>query len=187
MGEIIRLEKRDGRPFVQVDKTSVRDPRLSLKATGLLTMLLSFPNDWRIDHRALARMKPDGEHTFRAALKELEKCGYLKRKRVSDSRGRWSWEHTLYEVSESNPARVAETATRSPSRDSPSGGKPSRGKRDSNREVRQIKDSPSRENQHSGKPEERGRLEEVTAHDCDLCTNGWIKGDDERHERCPAW
>lgn len=178
---IIRVRKRE-LPFVQVEKTSVKDPRLSLKASGLLTLLLSFPDDWSIDHRSLARMKPDGAYTFRQALGELEKFGYLKRKRVSDSRGRWTWEQHLHEVSETNPLRVAETNTReSPSRGSPSVGKPSRGNRDSKREVRQIGD-PSRGNQHS----EGARHEVVVVHDCDDCDNGWVDTG-EGSVKCPIW
>jgi hypothetical protein len=182
---IIRVKKR-GLPFVQVEKGSVKDPRLSLKATGLLTLLLSFPDDWRIDHRALARMKPDGEHTFRQALKELETCGYLTRKRVSDSRGQWSWEQHLYEVSESTPpTRVSKTATRdAPSDDSPSRGFPSRGNRDSKREVRRSSNSPSRENQHSEGP----RHDLVSrCPGCADCKGGYIYFDDGSFKAvCPG-
>ena len=103
---IIRVVKHD--KYVVVDKDSVEDPRLTFKATGLLTFLLGKPNDWTISYRGLAKMKADGEHSIRQALKELARFGYLHRQRVQQADGTFAWEQILYEVpSVENPRTVA--------------------------------------------------------------------------------
>jgi hypothetical protein len=44
-GDIISVE-RHNRDFVMIDNSAVQDPNLSLKATGLLSLLISYPSNW---------------------------------------------------------------------------------------------------------------------------------------------
>ena len=84
-----------------------------MKATGLLALLLSFPDDWSIDHRDLARRKTDGFDSVRRCLRELEACGYLKRERIQDPiSGKWGWIHTLYEIPEGGYPHLGERGPR---------------------------------------------------------------------------
>ena len=60
----------------------LRDTRLSLKAIGLFSIILSLPPEWDFSIAGLAAITKDGIATVRAALNELEANGYLTRKRV---------------------------------------------------------------------------------------------------------
>jgi hypothetical protein len=92
---IIRVEHKD--KFVMVRNRTVRDRRLSYKATGLLVYLLSMPDDTRVDRAALAQGKRDGEVAVRSALKELAEAGYLVHRKIQNERGRWLTEAVVYE------------------------------------------------------------------------------------------
>lgn len=91
---IVRVSKRER--FVVMDKTGLEDPRLSFKTKGLLAYLLAKPDNWTINYRQLVKVGPDGKSLVLSALKELEKYGYLQRRRVNTSEG-YRWEQTLYE------------------------------------------------------------------------------------------
>ncbi len=66
----------------------LRDPNLSNKARGLLSTMLSLPENWDYTTRGLARICKDGVDGITAQLKELEQYGYLVRHRVRDAGGR---------------------------------------------------------------------------------------------------
>lgn len=67
--------------FTQVPNAWVRDKRLSRRARGLLVELLSHSIGWEITIDSLMEVGPEGRDALRAAIKELEACGYLKRDR----------------------------------------------------------------------------------------------------------
>ena len=60
----------------------LRDTRLSLKAIGLFSIILSLPPEWKFSIAGLATITKDGITSVRGALNELEQNGYLTRKRV---------------------------------------------------------------------------------------------------------
>ena len=77
----------------------LRDTRLSLKAIGLFSIILSLPPEWDFSIAGLAAIIKDGIATVRAALNELEACGYLTRRRLRSEDGRLeSSEYTFYEI-----------------------------------------------------------------------------------------
>lgn len=65
--------------FTQIPNDWVRDSRLSLKAIGLLTQLMSHRPGWNMSVSSLARFNKTGVDTIKSAVKELELYGYLKR------------------------------------------------------------------------------------------------------------
>jgi hypothetical protein len=65
--------------FTQIPNEWVRDSRLSLKAIGLLTQLMSHSPGWNMSISSLARFNKTGIDTIKTAVKELEVHGYLKR------------------------------------------------------------------------------------------------------------
>lgn len=65
--------------FTQIPNDWVRDARLSLKAIGLLTQLMSHRPGWNMSVSSLARFNKTGIDTIKSAVKELELYGYLKR------------------------------------------------------------------------------------------------------------
>ena len=76
----------------------LRDPCLSNKSRGLLSTMLSLPEDWDYTTRGLAKICKDGVAGITAQLKELEQYGYLIRHRIRDSNGRIvDMEYVIYE------------------------------------------------------------------------------------------
>lgn len=90
----IRVSKRTR--FTVIDRATVNDADLSYRARGVLLWLLDKPDDWHTDSSAIARAstgeRNEGRDAIRAALKELEACGYLTRERKRDKFGRWTTE-----------------------------------------------------------------------------------------------
>lgn len=95
---IIRVEKHT-KNFVILDKSFLEDKRLSFKAKGILTYLLSKPDNWIVRVNELISASTDGEASIRSALKELEVCGYYKKYRVRTEDGSKiaRWESVIYE------------------------------------------------------------------------------------------
>ena len=55
-----------------------KDRRLSLKAKGLLSEMLSLPDDWDYSLAGLVAINKEEEHAIKSALVELKECGYLR-------------------------------------------------------------------------------------------------------------
>ena len=93
---IFRVEKV--KDYTTISNYHLRDKRLSLKAKGLLTMILALPEDWNFTIRGLSAICKEGVESIGTALKELEKGGYLVRKRVRGADGRMNdTEYNFYE------------------------------------------------------------------------------------------
>ena len=84
-------------PVIRVNKTKdytvmanyhFRDKNLSLKAKGLLSMMLSLPDGWGYSVEGLVKLSADGRESIMATLKELEKFKYLKRSQSRDKSGK---------------------------------------------------------------------------------------------------
>ena len=65
----------------------LQNEHLSLKAMGLMSKLLSLPDDWNFSVRGIAAICKDGYESVRTAFLELEKEGYIVRRRLRDQRG----------------------------------------------------------------------------------------------------
>lgn len=63
---------------------------MSLKAKGLLSLMLSLPDDWDYSIAGLVTLSKDGKDSVMSALKELENNHYLRRTRTTDEAGRFS-------------------------------------------------------------------------------------------------
>lgn len=72
---VFRVEKT--KDFTVMSNCHLRDVELSLKAKGLLSLMLSLPEDWDYTTKGLARICKDGVDSITSALKELENHGYL--------------------------------------------------------------------------------------------------------------
>lgn len=77
---VIRATK--DKDFTVMSIHHLRDTRLSLKAIGLFSIILSLPPEWKFSVAGLAAITKDGITSVRGALNELEQNGYLTRKRV---------------------------------------------------------------------------------------------------------
>ena len=76
-----------------------RNRGLSLKAMGLLSLMLSLPDTWDYSLKGLATICGDGLTSVRAGIIELEKHGYVVRNRLRDEHGRLAeTENTIFEI-----------------------------------------------------------------------------------------
>lgn len=104
MSNVIRVVKNCN--YTTLSNYHFRDRRLSWKAKGLLSTMLSLPDDWNYTIEGLASLSDDGIKATNSGLAELEKCGYLVRKQLRDDNGHFiAMEYTIYEqsVSPDNP------------------------------------------------------------------------------------
>jgi hypothetical protein len=86
------------RRFTQIENDILRDDRLSFRAHGLHTYLLSFPPDWHFDLNWVADRVKDGISAIRAAINELISFGYVRRIiRRSPSGQFQAWDYEVYE------------------------------------------------------------------------------------------
>ena len=83
---VFRIEKT--RDYTVMSNHHLRNARLSLKSKGLLSMMLSLPEDWNYTTRGLAKICKEGTDSIGSALKELERAGYIVRNRLRDSKGK---------------------------------------------------------------------------------------------------
>ena len=93
---VCRVEKNKN--YTTMSNFHLRDRNLSNKARGLLSTMLSLPEDWDYTTRGLALICKDGVDSITAQLKELEQYGYLSRRRLRDENGRITdMEYVIYE------------------------------------------------------------------------------------------
>lgn len=74
---VIRVEK--SRNYSVISNVHLRDRELSLKAKGLLSLILSLPDNWQYSVNGLAAITKEGRTGIMSALRELERAGYLTR------------------------------------------------------------------------------------------------------------
>ena len=72
---VYRVERT--RDYTVMSNYHLKDTSLSLKAKGLLSMFLSFPEDWNYSTRGLAAICKEGVDAIGSTIKELEKAGYI--------------------------------------------------------------------------------------------------------------
>jgi len=77
---IIRAKHDKKHPFTRISNEALRDPRLSWKAKGLLTFILSNKSNWKIWPKELSNHAKDGLTSTMSALRELIRTGYIERK-----------------------------------------------------------------------------------------------------------
>lgn len=74
-----------------------RDQRLSLKAKGLLSQMLSLPEDWDFTVAGLVCINKESKSAIQSTLKELEEAGYLVRTRTKNKKGQFDYIYDIYE------------------------------------------------------------------------------------------
>lgn len=79
---VVRAPK--DRDFTVISNYCFKDKRLSLKAKGLLSIMLSLPESWSYSVNGLVTLSKDGKASVFSAIGELEKYGYLVRYKLID-------------------------------------------------------------------------------------------------------
>ena len=93
---IYRIHKEDN--YVIVDKAFLLNEKISLKAKGLLALLLSYPDDWQFYEAEIVQHAADKVNSLKSGLKELIENGYIVRKHAKDEKGKFKcFEYHIYE------------------------------------------------------------------------------------------
>ncbi len=93
---VFRVEHIDD--YTVMSNIHLRDKNLSLKAKGLLSLMLSLPDDWEYTLTGLAAINRESKDAIRSAIHELEVAGYVRRRQTVDARGKFSRsEYIVYE------------------------------------------------------------------------------------------
>ena len=93
---VYRVERT--RDYTVMSNHHLKDTSLSLKAKGLLSLMLSLPDDWNFNMRGLSSICKEGLEAIGNALKELEKAGYMVRNQLRGANGRITdTEYIIYE------------------------------------------------------------------------------------------
>ena len=103
---IVRAPRPDR--YAIIGNDVLRDKRLSFRARGVLTYLLSMPDNWQTSSERIAKESTEGRDAIRAALRELESAGYLVRRRYQDDAGRWKTELLIWDHPTDEPALAGE-------------------------------------------------------------------------------
>lgn len=133
---VFRVQKT--RDYTVMANHHLRDTTLSLKAKGLLSLMLSLPDDWDYTTRGLSVICKDGVDGINSGIHELEQRGYVTRCRVRNERGQLTdTEYTIWEAPQPDSGMVLDE----PKQENPSMKKPDREK-------------PKRENPRQASPEQ---------------------------------
>ena len=164
---VFRIERT--RDYTVMSNHHLRNEKLSLKAKGLLSMMLSLPEDWNYTTRGLAKICKEGVDAIGGALRELETAGYIVRHQLRNRQGRISdTEYVIYEQPQPKnpdtpPPDTASPDTENPDMDKPDTEKPAELNIEKSNTQKSIThgsstDSiPFREKTAAGPPERKGR------------------------------
>ena len=115
---VFRIERT--RDYTVMSNHHLRDKALSLKSKGLLSMMLSLPEDWNYTTRGLAKICKEGVDAIGGALRELEAAGYVVRHQLRDRQGRISdTEYVIYEQPQPKAPDTPQPDTASPDTENP--------------------------------------------------------------------
>ena len=117
---VFRIERT--RDYTVMSNHHLRNANLSLKAKGLLSMMLSLPEEWNYTTRGLAAICKEGVDAIGSALKELETAGYIVRRQLRGTNGRIT--DTEYVIYEQPQPDMSQPDTASPDTENPDMVKP---------------------------------------------------------------
>lgn len=92
---VFRINK--DKNYTVMSNYHLKDVSMSLKAKGLLSLMLSLPENWDYSVNGLVAICKESIKTIRSTLAELETLDYLKRNRVQGADGKFDYEYQIYE------------------------------------------------------------------------------------------
>lgn len=93
---VIRVNKTKN--YTVLSNYHFKEKKMSLKAKGLLSLMLSLPDDWNYSVSGLVALSKDGKDSVMSALSELEKFGYLIRTKTQNEKGQFNGiEYNIFE------------------------------------------------------------------------------------------
>lgn len=120
---VFRVERT--RDYTVMSNHHLRDKNLSLKAKGLLSQMLSLPEDWDYTLAGLSHINRESKDAIRSAVNELEKAGYVQRRQTTDASGKFSTnEYIIHECPVLPEPSLEKPSSENPTTDNPSTEKP---------------------------------------------------------------
>ena len=127
---VFRVERNKG--YTVMSNHHLRNKDLSLKAKGLLSQMLSLPENWDYTLKGLSLINRESIDAIRTAVWELEKAGYITRQQNRDGKGKMAdMIYTIYEQPQPRPEQPDKAAPglenpvlENPTSDNPTPGKP---------------------------------------------------------------
>lgn len=95
---VFRVEKSSN--YTVISNYHLKEKNMSLKAKGLMTIMLSLPENWDYSIEGLVKLSSDGETAIRSTLKELEEFHYLRRKPIRENGKIIDWQYCIFEKPE---------------------------------------------------------------------------------------
>ena len=121
---VFRVERTHD--YTVMSNHHLKNSQLSLKAKGLLSMMLSFPDEWNYSERGLASICKEGVDAIHSAIKELENAGYMERHQLRGKGGKIvDTEYVIYE--KPHQPDMAPPDTENPDLDEPYAAEPDTG------------------------------------------------------------
>ena len=118
---VFRVERNTG--YTVMSNHHLRNKELSLKAKGLLSQMLSLPEDWDYTLAGLSYINREKIDAIREAVRELERAGYITRRQGRDDKGKMTAiEYTIYE--QPQPPAAASPEPKNPTLENPTLGNP---------------------------------------------------------------
>ena len=93
---VFKIEKNNN--YTVMSNYHLRDKNLSYKAKGLLSFMLSLPDDWDYSMNGLVAISKESIKSIRNILHELENNKYLIRTRMQGEHGRFYYDYSIYET-----------------------------------------------------------------------------------------
>ena len=120
---VFRIDKT--RDYTVMSNHHLRNTELSLKAKGLLSLMLSLPENWDYTTKGLAAICKDGIDSISSCIRELEKHGYIIRERMRNEKGQLTTiEYTILEQPKSAPPEQEKPIRENPVLDIPAQAEP---------------------------------------------------------------
>ena len=83
--------------YTKIDNRYLEDKNISLKAKGLLTLMLSLPDNWKFNVNGLCLLCKESKNAVNSAIKELKDNKYLEVEKTYDVSVRFIYEYIIYE------------------------------------------------------------------------------------------
>ena len=168
---VFRVEKNKG--YTVMSNYHLRDKALSLKAKGLLSQILSLPEDWDYTLSGLCHINRESKDAIRSAVNELERAGYIERHQTTDAGGKFSSnEYIIHESPISLPPSLDKPLSENPTTGKPTSENPTQLNKDRVTKDQSITDpssthsipslSPPPAGAVAASPPERKRAEAAT-------------------------
>ena len=123
---VFRVERT--RDYTVMSNYHLKDKRLTLKSKGLLSQMLSLPDDWDYTLSGLSVINRESKDAIRSALNELEAARYIRRRQTTDASGKFSSnEYIIYERPEEPEPSLEKPSSENPTTEKPMTEKPSSG------------------------------------------------------------